>query len=215
MIAIASVIALVGLWLNNVAIVIGAMLLSPLLGPINAASVNANLGRIKELLRAEGVILGSIGISIGIAYISTLVATQFAIFGLTEQISLRSDVSLVDLLVAILLGVAGGIALIVALPEILVGVAVAVALLPPSVVTGMGLALARPDIFSGALVLTIVNLVGLQAGAVLVLRIKGISPRRYYQKEKARKYGLYSLTVLLLIFSLLIGLVLLVRLGPA
>lgn len=49
----ATMIALAGLFLDNVAIVIGAMLLSPLLGPINAFAVNANLGRIKNLQRVK------------------------------------------------------------------------------------------------------------------------------------------------------------------
>jgi hypothetical protein len=49
----ATVIALAGLFLDNAVTVIGAMLLSPLLGPINAFAVNASIGKVKKLIRTE------------------------------------------------------------------------------------------------------------------------------------------------------------------
>jgi uncharacterized membrane protein len=57
----ATLIAMAGLFLDNVAIVIGAMLLSPLLGPINAFAVNANLGRVHKLLTSQLSILSLLG----------------------------------------------------------------------------------------------------------------------------------------------------------
>jgi hypothetical protein len=50
---IAAVVALAGLFLNNIIIIIGAMILPPLLGPINALGVNANLGRPKKMLSSQ------------------------------------------------------------------------------------------------------------------------------------------------------------------
>jgi hypothetical protein len=57
MVAFASLIAVTGLFLDNVSVVIGAMLLSPLLGPINAFAVNVSLGRIRKALRSQLSIL--------------------------------------------------------------------------------------------------------------------------------------------------------------
>jgi uncharacterized hydrophobic protein (TIGR00341 family) len=208
MVSLATTIVLVGLFLNNVVIIIGAMLLAPLLGPINAASVNANLGKVKQLVQAEYSIARLVAISILIACVITVVTSTFVPLSLTEQILIRSDVTVVDIAVAILIGIAGGLALISNFPESLVGVAVAAALLPPATVTGIGLAYLRADLYAGALILTLSNLFGLQAGGILILRLKGITPRRYYEKAKARTHGFYSLLLFAIIIAALIGLTL-------
>jgi len=70
----ATMIALAGLFLDNVAIVIGAMLLSPLLGPINAFAVNANLGRIRKLARSQAAVLLLLAAIIILAATVTFVA---------------------------------------------------------------------------------------------------------------------------------------------
>lgn len=203
----AALVALAGLFLDNVAIVIGAMLLSPLLGPINAFAVNANLGRIEKLLRSQFSTLILLASVIAVSTFITFIASTFIQMPITPQIAIRGDTSLIDIGIALILGFAGGLALITAIPEILVGVAVAVALVPPATVTGIGLALMSTSLFVGALVLTFVNLLGLQLGCTLMLRIRGVSPRRYYQKAVARLHTTYSiliLTLLLIILGLIV-----------
>jgi uncharacterized membrane protein len=79
----------------------------------------------------------------------------------------------------------------VAIPEILIGVAVAVALLPPAAVSGIGLATHETQLFLGGLILTLVNLLGLQLGGIIILRIRGVTPRRYYQTAEARTESLF------------------------
>ncbi|MCP8323229.1 MAG: TIGR00341 family protein [Candidatus Methylarchaceae archaeon HK02M2] len=203
----ATLVALAGLFLDNVVIVIGAMLLSPLLGPINSFAVNAVLGRIEKLIKSQfSIIMLLISIILLSASI-TFITSNFIELPLTSQITVRSTVSLTDIGISVILGLAGGLALFIAIPEILVGVAVAVALVPPAAVTGIGLALMYIDIFFGALLLTFVNLIGLQLGSVSILWIKGVTPRRYYKKAIARKHTTYSLiilTLLLLILSIII-----------
>lgn len=70
MAGISSLIALAGLVLNNIAIIIGAMLLSPLLGPINAVNVNISLGQLRKLLRA---------ILLSLALIATVIDVSFVV----------------------------------------------------------------------------------------------------------------------------------------
>lgn len=210
MVLFATLVALAGLFLDNVAIVIGAMLLSPLLGPINAFAVNASLGRIRRLAKNQLSILILLGSIIALSALGTFIASRFVELGITSQITLRSHASLIDIGIAFILGCAGGLALFVAIPEILVGVAVAVALVPPVAVSGIGIAMLNIDIFFGAIMLSLVNLFGLELGSAITLKIKGISPRLYYQKAEARRHSTYSiliLTLLLIILSLVVMLI--------
>jgi uncharacterized hydrophobic protein (TIGR00341 family) len=193
----ATVIALTGLFLDNVAILIGGMLLSPLLGPINAFAVNASLGRLAKLQKSLVSILFLLSMIIALSTAITFVASRFVFLPLdTVQIALRSHATLIDIGVALVLGLAGGLALSSDLPEMLVGVAIAVALLPPAVVSGIGLAVLDQNLFIGALVLTFVYLFGLQLGCIVMLRIRGVWPRNYFQKAEAKKHSAYSIVIL-------------------
>lgn len=204
----ATMIALAGLFLDNVAILIGAMLLSPLLGPINAFAVNANLGRIRKLARSQAAVLLLLAAIVILAAIITFLASHIVELPTnTTQIVIRNHATLTDILIALILGLAAGIALFVGFPEILVGVAIAVAIVPPAAVSGIGLALFNTNLFIGALTLTLIYLFGLQLGSTLMLRIRGVLPRKYYQQTEARKRSAYSiliLAVLLVILSLIV-----------
>ncbi len=204
MASLASIVALTGLLLDNVVIIIGAMLLSPLLGPINASAVNANLGRVKKLTTSLLFTFLLLGAILAPAMLATLVASLFIQLPITPQVVLRGQVTFVDVGLSIILGVAGGVSLVTALPEMLVGVAVAVALVPPATVAGIGLAVGDIALFNGAFLLTATNLVGLSLGSTLTLRFMGVSPRRYYQKKLAKKYTAYSSLILTILLVLLI-----------
>ena len=184
------------------------LLLSPLLGPINAFAVNANLGRIRKLARSQAAALLLLAAIIILAAVVTFLASQIVdLPANTTQIVIRNHATLTDILIALILGLAAGIALFVGFPEILVGVAIAVAIVPPAAVSGIGLALFNTNLFLGALVLTLIYLFGLQLGSTLMLRIRGVLPRRYYQQTEARKRSTYSiliLAVLLVILTLIV-----------
>ncbi|MDG6222023.1 MAG: TIGR00341 family protein [Candidatus Bathyarchaeota archaeon] len=203
----ATIIALAGLFLDNPVTVIGAMLLSPLLGPINAFAVNASIGKIKKLVKTEASIIILLGSVILLSALTTIVVSFFVDLQVTSQISIRSQTSLTDVGIGLILGLAGGLALVAAIPEILVGVGVASALLPPATVSGIGLALMNGNMFFGALTVTMVYLVGLELGCTVMLRIKGLQPRRFYQKADAKKrsaYFIITLSILLIILMIVI-----------
>lgn len=207
MLMLATLIALFGLFLNNVTIVIGAMLISPILGPINSISVNACLGKAKIVAREEILMLGMMAISILFAAACTLIASFVVQLPLTPQIVSRTQVTDIDVAVSLFLGVAGGMAIVSALPEILVGVAVAAALIPPMAVVGLGIGIGDNSIIIGSLLLTFSNFFGLKAGSILALLSKGVSPRRYYEKQKARLYGIYLLIIFLIIVLIMAALI--------
>jgi uncharacterized hydrophobic protein (TIGR00341 family) len=195
MIAIASAVAVVGLFANNASLVIGAMLLSPLLGPITAFSFNAAIGQPKKMYKAakSGLILTLVIIAIGAGL--TAIASSFVELEITPEILARTEMTPVFLIIAILLGLAGGIAMSSDIPGILVGVAIAAALVPPAVVTGISLAMLDYDMFINSLTLTIANILGLVLGTMIVFFALGITPRKYHEKEQAKKYQSYTIAV--------------------
>lgn len=204
MITIASAVALVGLFANNASLVIGAMLLSPLLGPITAFAFNASIGKPEKMFKSAlnifvlTTIVGATGAAL------TGLSLTFMEIPITPEILSRTEMSPVFLAVAILLGLAGGIAMSSDIPGILVGVAIAAALVPPAVVTGIGVALFDYDIFINALTLTIANLFGLILGTMAIFYIMGVTPRRYYERQKAKQYMTYTISVFV-ILSIILG----------
>jgi uncharacterized hydrophobic protein (TIGR00341 family) len=204
MIVIAATVATVGLFANNASLVIGAMLISPLLGPITAFSFNVVVGKPEKASKAtiSGLILLAAVIATGA--ILTAIALQFTDLPLTNEILSRTEISPVYLVVAIALGFAGGIAMTTNIPGILVGVAIAAALVPPATVAGIGIAMLDFEIFSSALTLTAANVIGLLLGTMAVFFMKGITPRRIYEKEQARRYMVITI-IIFIGLSVLLG----------
>jgi hypothetical protein len=66
-------------------------------------------------------------------------------------------------------------------------------------------------LFYGALILTIVYLVGLELGCTIMLRLKGVRPRKFYQKSEAKKHSAYFI----LTFSILIIILLIIVYGTS
>ncbi|MDH5430440.1 MAG: TIGR00341 family protein [Nitrosopumilus sp.] len=195
MIVIAAGVAVAGLFANNASLVIGAMLISPLLGPISAFSFNTAVGKTDKMLKA--LVSGSILLVSVIATgaILTGITVQFVDLPLTDEILSRTIVSPVFLAVAIALGLAGGIAMSTNIPGILVGVAIAAALVPPAAVAGIGIALWDFEIFSSALTLTAANIIGLVLGMMVVFFIGGVTPRKFYEKEKAQQHMVITISI--------------------
>lgn len=195
MIVIASIVAFVGLFSDSPAVIIGAMLISPLLGPITAFSFNAAVGRPMKMLHSafSGVLL-LLAVVIASSLITSIVS-HVTTLPITHEIMSRTMAAPTDVLIAILLGIAGGVAMVSSIPGILVGVAIAAALVPPATVTGIGIALWNWDIFSGSLLLTASNIIGLILGAIVIFFLRGITPRKYYEKNKAKKYLIITILI--------------------
>jgi len=207
--SIAGIIALTGLFLNNVAIIIGAMLLSPLLGPIYAFAINTALGRGKDAFKSIGNLSIMILIVIVISYLATLFIDPFIELQKTSEISSRIDTGLIYVIMAILLGFASIFALSKGISEVIAGVAIAAALLPPAVVVGIAFALYPQDAID-AIILTLENVLGLMAGSLSAVIILGIGPRKYYEKTVARKFivrtTLFIIILLVLLFAVILRL---------
>lgn len=204
MILLSTVVVLAGLYLDNIPIIIGSMLLSPLLGPISASIVNGSLGRTTRLVKAEGIIFLLVAISLILSAMVSFTLSHLTSITLSQQIVSRANPPVFEVIVALALGTAAGLALTTKLPETLVGVAIAAALLPPLGVAGIYLGLGSFHAFFNAFVLTMIYLFGLKIGGIAYLRLSGITPRKFYEQKKARTYSLVSLALFSVILAVLI-----------
>jgi uncharacterized hydrophobic protein (TIGR00341 family) len=206
--AIAGIVALIGLFLNNIGIIIGAMLLSPLLGPIYALAISVAIGDRKTTMECVRTLAIYILMLVGIAAIVTLPLSHVIDLPLTTEISSRMDSNSVYIVMAVLLGLATIIALAKGIPEGIAGVAIAAALLPPAVVTGIALVL-FPAGFLDALTLTLQNVVGLVTGSLIGVIFLEIGPRDLYKHYQAKQtiarvaWFLAAMIALLVVISFL------------
>jgi uncharacterized hydrophobic protein (TIGR00341 family) len=206
--AIASLVAAIGLFLNNVGIIIGAMLLSPLLGPIYAFAIGTSTGNRTTLLESLKSIIVFLGIIVLISFSATFILSLLIKLPLTPEILFRTNAAPIYVVMAILLGFAVIVALSREIPEGVAGVAVAAALLPPAAVVGICLAI-YPDGTLGSLILTLENIGGLIAGSVIGAIALQITPRNYRDKIGARVIIVRILWVLVVLVLVLLFLSLL------
>ena len=199
---LAGLIALFGLLENSAAVIIGAMLISPLMNPILSAALALLLGDGKLGRRAAAVLAISIAGVIGITW---LVALAVPLKQATPQILARTTPNLLDLFIAFLSGLAGTLALrggSVAM-TILPGVAIAVAVVPPLSVVGYGLSTHQESIAGGAFLLFVTNIVAIVISALAVFRLIGFQPRREAEQGRWKlKYRVGISTLVLLLLSI-------------
>lgn len=199
---LSTIVATIGLIENNVAVIIGAMVIAPLLGPNIALALAAALGDIPLILKSfktnlAGLVL-AFSLSLLIGYLM-----EIDIKGI-ELIS-RTYVGLDSVVLALASGAAAALSLTTGLSSVLVGVMVAVALLPPTATVGLMLGSGQFDLAFGAALLLAVNVVCVNLAAKTVFLVRGIKPRTWLEKRKAKQsiminliFWIFSLIVLLI-----------------
>ena len=172
-------IAVLGLLLSSPAVVIGAMLISPLMGPIIGFGFGVALFDLADIRRALLPILAGIVMSV---LFCTLIVALSPLQTVTSEIAARTRPNLFDLLVALFSGLAGTYAMIRGRHGTIVGVAIAVAVMPPLAVMGFGIATFNWTVFWGSSLLFFTNLMTIGASAAVLARLYGfghqLSPRQ-------------------------------------
>ena len=193
-------IAILGLLLSSPAVVIGAMLLSPLMGPILGAGFALAVGD-SLWLRESGkaIVLGTI-ISILFA---GLVVTLSPLQTVTAEIAARTRPNLFDLLVALFSAMAGAYAMIRGRMGTIVGVAIATALMPPLAVVGFGLATFNWAVFGGSLLLFFTNLMTIALTATAMAWLYGF---RSYLSERQSQFQIAAMVVVFIALAIPLGL---------
>ena len=192
MVALSTIVACVGLLKDSPAVIIGAMVIAPLLGPNIALALGTTLGdidRIKKSIRANLVGLG-------------MVLLMSAVFGffldpseLPDELNSRKSVDLGDILLALASGSAGAIAFTSGASATIVGVMVAVALLPPSAAAGMFLGSSSWTEAGQAATLTATNIVCINLSATGIFLIQGVRPGSWWKKDRAKSASVRAIVI--------------------
>jgi uncharacterized hydrophobic protein (TIGR00271 family) len=170
MTAMSGGIAILGLLLSSPAVVIGAMLLSPLMGPIMGLGFALAIGDWDWLGRSVRTL--AIGSLLAVLLCAGLVFLS-PIQTITSEIAARTRPNLFDLFVALFSALAGAYAMIRGREGAIVGVAIATALMPPLAVVGFGFATWNWTVFSGALLLFVTNLLTIALTAFGMAKVYG------------------------------------------
>lgn len=168
-------VASIGLNVNSTAVIIGAMLISPLMGPIVAIGYGAGVNDFALIKRALRTLLQFVGMSL-------LTATlYFAISPLSQaqsELLARTSPTLWDVAIAFFGGAAGIVAITRReFSNIVPGVAIATALMPPLCTAGYGLASLNLPYFAGAFYLFSINAVFIAFATLLIVKVLRLPPR--------------------------------------
>lgn len=181
-------VASIGLNANSTAVVIGAMLISPLMGPILGVGLSIAINDVDTLKRS----LINLGIMIGLSLLTAFLF--FYLFPLSEDTSellgrVKPDIR--DVLIAFF----GGSALLIArtkrgtIASAIFGVAIATALMPPLCTAGYGLAKGNWQYFGGAMYLFAINTIFIALATFIILKLLRFPMLKYINSAKRKRIG--------------------------
>ena len=197
---LSAVVAAVGLLRNDVAVIIGAMVIAPLLGPNVAMSLATTLGDFTLLRRA--VVTNITGIAVAFVC-AVAVGLLFTVDATVPAIASRTKVGPADIILALAAGSAGTLAFTQGLSGAVIGVMVAVALMPPLVVCGMLVGEGDISSASGAFLLTTANLICINLAGVSTFLAQGVRPRSWWEAERAKKATWRAIVVWIVLLAIL------------
>jgi len=202
LVVLSTIVAAIGLSEDNVAVVVGAMVIAPLLGPNIALAFGAALGDRELIGQALKTNLTGLGLALVTAL---LIGLAWAVNLDSHELQARTDVGLDGVALAMASGAAAVLSLAMGVSTALVGVMVAVALLPPTAALGMLLGAGQPALAAGAGLLLAVNIVCVILSAMLVFLVKGVKPRTWLEKRKARQSFALSIVVWVTLLAVLLA----------
>lgn len=191
LVLLSAAIATLGLLQSSTAVVIGAMLVSPLLGPI--MGIGFGLATLEAGLIKRSLVTLAAGIAVAVL-VAMVIVWLSPIADVTPELRARTQPTLLDLGVAVVGGIAGVFAIMRGLSGVMVGVAIATALVPPLSTVGFGLVTWRPEFATGAGLLFLTNTLAIALAATLVARLNHFGPYLTPQHTAMQMVG--SLTVI-------------------
>ena len=194
------IIASVGLNVSSPAVVIGAMLISPLLGPILGVGLSIGTNDIDTLKRS----LTNFGVMVGLSLLTSFLFFLLPIFrNETPELLARTSPDVRDVFIAI----AGGLALILAISRrnrqtnTIAGVAIATALMPPLCTAGYGLAVGNFSYFGGAMFLFTINTIFIALAAFVIVKYLQFPMVKYLDSAKRKRIARTASFIAFLVFA--------------
>lgn len=182
MIALSCVVATYGLLSDSTAVIIGAMLISPLMMPIIGVSLGASQGNRSLVVTAIKSLLIGAAAAIVLSMVLSLLIPERVI---TSEILARTKPTLLDLIIALASGAAGTYAMC-RRPDsaVLPGVAISTAIMPPICIIGIGVAFGRLDVAWGAFLLFSANIIAIIFASIVIFNLYGFKNRQGSQSEE-------------------------------
>ena len=208
LIFLSTIVAAIGILRDNVAIIIGAMVIAPLLGPNVALSLATTLGDIELARKAMKANLMGIFTAL---FFAGLLGFVLDIDTEISEITSRTEVGLGDIALALAAGAVAGFSFTAKAPSALIGVMVAVALLPPVVVLGMLIGSWEWDLAGGALLLLLTNIIGINLSGVVAFLAQGVRPVKWWEADKAKKATRIAIVLWTLLLMVLVVVILLAQ----
>lgn len=172
LVCLSAIIATFGLLANSTAVVIGAMLVAPLMGPIFGIALSLSTGDRQLLKTAVFSEIAGIILAIGLPVLIGLIPLRPE-FG--SEILARTQPTIYDVLIALASGLAGAYALVdEKISPALPGVAIATALVPPLAACGLNLSAGNWMLAWGAFLLFLVNFIAIECAAASIFIFLGL-----------------------------------------
>lgn len=189
-------IASLGLNVNSTAVIIGAMLISPLMGPIIGMGLALGIADLDLFKQSIKNYLVSTFISVVTA---TIYFTLSPITNAQSELLARTSPTLYDVLIALFGGAAGFLATSTkGRNNVVPGVAIATALMPPLCTAGYGLAVQNTSYFFGAFYLYFINTVFIAFTTCLGVRFLHFHRKQFINREKMRRVNLYIVSIIII-----------------
>jgi uncharacterized hydrophobic protein (TIGR00271 family) len=191
-------VASIGLNVSSTAVVIGAMLISPLMGPIVGLGLSVAINDVETLKKS----LINLGVMVALSVITAYL--YFTISPLTKEtpeLLARTYPTILDVLIAIF----GGLALIVAktkkgtMASVIFGVAIATALMPPLCTVGYGLAVGNLQFAGGAIYLFSINAVFIALTTFLIAKILRFPMVKYANSKRRKRIAQIATTIAVIV----------------
>jgi len=200
LLALASIIAAGGVVGDSTPAVIGAMIVAPLATPIYGVALATVTGSRRDLLASLGLLVAGVAVNVLIGIVIGAITVERLPVDANPQILGRTAPTLLDLLVAVAVGIAGSFALVRRdVSNILAGVAIAISLVPVLAVVGITLGTGRLDLAWGAFILFLTNAAAIIIAGVLVFTAAGYDREATARGRHPRRRAKVAIVVLVLL----------------
>lgn len=194
------VVASIGLDMNSVAVVIGAMLISPLMGPIRGIGFGVGMNDFPLLIQS----FKNFGVMVGISLVTSVIYFLISPIDNIDNAQLlgRTEPNFLDAMIAFFGGLAGIIAASNGKTDTVIsGVAIATALMPPLCTAGWGVANGEWTYFLGASYLFLLNSLFIALSTYVLLRYLRFPKREYVSDSVEKRVQLYTIIILVIIVA--------------
>ena len=198
LIALSSAIAVYGLALDNVAVVVGAMMVAPILSPFVSGAVSLAVG--DKTLMISSVKSGVLASAMAVL-VAFIAIYPFPV-SMNSTIMMIVSPGIPMIILSFLVGAAAAFTYATGFRDQIAGVAVAIALVPPLAASGLALKMADFDMALKAASIAFINILAVIIAGYSSFRLLGLSPNTYYKERTARKIRYAIPVALALLFMI-------------